>query len=110
GRGDAGAFRGEPPDHRLDADVAAGELVQAGDEAEAFQRGVAGTRVELALLDLAAEEVRDPSARPLSALGVDLVPDRLEARLDGELRDSRAHRAQADHADSATPDHPPSLP
>ena len=64
-------------------------------------RGVARARLELPLLDLAREEVRDALARLLAQLGRDLAPDRLDAGLDAELRDARAHGAEADHADCA---------
>ena len=54
---------------------------------------------ELPLLDLARQEVRDPVARALGELHRDLAPDRLEAGLDGELRDPGTHRAEPDDAD-----------
>ena len=60
--------------------------------------------VDLALLDLAREEVVDPAARRLPELGGDLAPDGLEPRLDGELRDARAHRPQSDDSDLHAPE------
>ena len=39
------------------------------------------------------------TARLLPQLGRDLAADRLEAGLDGELRDARAHRSQSDDSD-----------
>ena len=55
--------------------------------------------LELPLLDLAREEMRDPVARPLAELEGDLATDGLDAGLDAELRDPAAHRAQSDDAD-----------
>src|SRR5262249_14881325 len=53
----------------------------------------------LTLLDLAREEVRDARLRALRQLERDLTPDGVDTRLDRELRDAGAHRAQADDAD-----------
>ena len=85
-------------EHRFDHDVATRELVQLGDDAEPLERRVPGGSVELPLLDLAAEEVGDALPCRLAASRVELVADRFEPRLDAQLRDPRAHRAQTDNA------------
>ena len=81
-------------EHGLDDDVAAGEIGELGRDAETGGRRVAGVLVELALLDLAREEVLDPPARALSQVGAHLAPDHVEARLDRDLRDTGAHRPE----------------
>ncbi len=43
--------------------------------------------------------MRDPVARCLAALGLDLSTDRVEAGFDGKLRDPGAHRPETDDAD-----------
>ena len=53
---------------------------------------------------LAREEVLDASARLLPQLVGDLAPDGLEPRLDGELRDARAHRPQPHDSDLHRPE------
>jgi dipeptidyl aminopeptidase/acylaminoacyl peptidase len=79
----------------------------------ALEDGIAGTvsysrdgssllvraRLELPLLDLAAEEMPDPLPRLLRAGELDLAPDRLDPGLDAELRDPRAHRPEPDDSD-----------
>ena len=62
-------------------------------------RVVARGLLERPLLDLARQEVRDAVACLLAARELDLVADVVEARLERELRDPRAHRAQADDTD-----------
>ena len=94
-------LRPELLDDRLDHEVAVGELADVRGQRQPPDRGVACTRLELALLDLPREEVRDALVRLLPQLGRDLAPDRLDAGLDAELRDARAHGAEADHADFA---------
>ena len=56
---------------------------------------------QLALLDLAGEEVPDALDGGLGELVADLPPDDLETRLDRYLGDPGAHRAKADNADAA---------
>jgi hypothetical protein len=48
---------------------------------------------------LRVEEVLDPAARLVPQLVGHLAADGLEARLDRELRDARAHRPQPHHSD-----------
>ena len=62
-------FGAELLDDRLDDEVAAGEVVELGRQREPRDRGVARALLELALLDLAREEVADPVARALAELG-----------------------------------------
>ena len=57
--------------------------------------------LELPLLDLARQEVRDPVSRLLGEVERHLPPDGVEARFEAELCDSRAHRSQADDAHRA---------
>ncbi len=83
----------------FDHDVAAGKVGQVGGQSQAAYGGVARSLVELALVDLARQEVADPLARSLAARRLDLVADRVEAGLDRELRDPGAHRPKPDHPD-----------
>ena len=92
-------LRRELLDDRLDHEVAVGEVGEVGRQREPADRGVARGLLELSLLHLAREEVRDPVARALAELERDLAADRLDARLDAELRDAGAHRAEPDDAD-----------
>ena len=77
-------------DDRLDHDVAVGEVADLGRRGQ--QADVEG--LELALLDLAREEVLDPATRRLPQLAGHLAARGGETRLDRELRDARAHRPQ----------------
>ena len=94
-------------ERRLDHDVAVSEIGELGRQRQAGERSVARILRELALLDLAGQEVRDLVARRLRARKVDLTTDRVEAGFDRELCDARAHRPQADdahlHRRSTTP-------
>ena len=63
---------------------------------EPAQGLVARSLLELALLDLARQEVADPLARLLPQLRADLAADGLDPGLDAELRDPGAHRAEPD--------------
>ena len=92
-------LRREILDDRLDHEVAVGEVGEVGRQREPADGGVARALLELPLLHLAREEVRDPVARALAELERDLAADRLDAGLDAELRDARAHRAEPDDAD-----------
>ena len=83
----------------LDHDVALGEVGELGRQPQATDGVVARGLLERPLLDLARQEVRDAVAGLLAAGELDLVPDDVEARLERELRDPGAHRAQADDAD-----------
>ena len=94
-------LRGQLLDDRLDHEVAAGQVVEVGGEREPRDRIVARALLELSLLDLAREEVADPVARALAELGRHLAADRVDARLDAELRDPGAHRAEPDDPDAA---------
>ena len=94
-------LRRELLDDRLDHEVAVGEVGEVGRQREPPDRDIPGGLLELALLDLAREEVRDPVARALAQLGRHLAADRLDAGLDAELRDPRAHCAEPDDADLA---------
>ena len=86
-------------DDRLDHEVAVGEVVELGRQRQPPDRRVARALLQLPLLDLAREEVRDPAARLLGQLERDLAADGVHARLDAELRDPGAHRAQPDDPD-----------
>src|SRR5579862_10068527 len=72
----------------LDDQVARRELGEIGRERQAGEGHVAGRALELTLLHLAAEEARDARATFLGAHTVALVRERLEPRLDAELRDA----------------------
>ncbi len=86
-------------DDRLDHEVAVCERLELGDRRETTHGGVALVPGYQALVDLAAEELRDARGSSGAELGRDLPSDRLVARLDRELGDPRAHRTEADHAD-----------
>ena len=86
-------------DDRLDHEVAVGEVVQLGRQREPTDGLVARRLLQLALLDLAGEEVRDPVAGLLSELQADLTADGVDSCLDAELRDPGAHGTEPDHAD-----------
>jgi hypothetical protein len=93
-------LRPELLDDRLDHDVAIRERRDLRGQAQ--QPDV--ERVDLSLIDLAREEVLDAAARLPSELVGHLAPDRLEARLDRELRNARAHRPEADDSDLHAPE------
>ena len=95
------ALRLELLDDRLDHEVAVGERLELGRRRQPRNGRVAIGLLELALLDLAREEVPDPAGRRLAELGRHLAADRVVAGLDRELRDAAAHGAEADHADRA---------
>ena len=61
--GEERLLRRELLDDRLDHEVAVGEVGEVGRQREPPDRGIAGVLLELPLLDLAREEVRDPVAR-----------------------------------------------
>ena len=86
-------------DDRLDHEVAVRQVVELGGQGQPADGLVPRALVELALLDLAREEVRDPAVRLLGELERHLAADRIDAGLDAELRDSGAHGAQPDHPD-----------
>ena len=88
-------LRREFLDDRLDDEVAVGEVGELRRRRE--QREV--ERLQLPLLDLARQEVPDALARLLAEVGGHLAPDRVDACLDAELRDARAHGSQSDDAD-----------
>ena len=83
----------------LDHDVAVGEVGELGGQLQPPDRVVARGLLERPLLDLARQEVRDRSRACSPRVELDLVADVVEARLERELRDPRAHRAQADDTD-----------
>jgi len=86
-------------ERRLDHDIAVREVSELRRQAQARDRCVARGLLELTLLDLAGQEVRDPVACRLAALGLHFAPDRIEACLDRKLRDAGAHRPEAYDAD-----------
>jgi hypothetical protein len=90
---------GEILERRFDHDVAIGEIRELGRQAEARHRCVARTLLERPLLDLARQEMRDAIASAFAARGLDLAADRVEPRLDRELRNPGAHRPEPDDAD-----------
>ena len=89
------ALRAEFLHDRLDDEVAVGEVGELGRRRE--EREV--ERLDLALLDLARQEVADAVACALPEVGGHLQPDGLDPRFDAELRDARAHGPQADDSD-----------
>ena len=91
-------LRGELLDDRLDHEVAAGEIRELGRQREppTRRRGVCSS---CPFSTLRVRKCVDPVARLLCELDGDLAADGVEAGLDAELRDTRAHRAQADDAD-----------
>ncbi len=97
--GEQGALRLELLDDRLDHEVAGREGLELGRRLEARDRAVPLLLRALALLDLAREEVTDPRRGRLAELVGDLAPDDGEARLDRDLRDPGAHRAEPDDSD-----------
>jgi hypothetical protein len=108
--GEESLLGGELLDDRLDHEVASSDVGEIRREREAGKRVVARFLFQLALLDLAGEEMRDPVAGPLGKLERDFTADRLDARLRAQLRDAGSHRAQPDHADTANlPRHHASL-
>ena len=88
-------------DDRLDHEVAPGEVGELGRRPQPPECGVALGRVEPALLDRTADEVRDPVAGVFVELVAHLAPDDLVPREHGDLRDARAHRPQADDTDGS---------
>ena len=90
---------GEILERGFDHDVAVRQIGQLGRHLQTRDRRVARFLLECSLLDLPRQEVCDLNARRFATVGVDLTPDRVEARLDRELRDPGAHRAEADDAD-----------
>src|SRR5262249_19093192 len=92
-------LRAEVLDDCLDHQIAVRKVGQLGRKRQPRERAVTRARLELTLLDLAREEVRDARLRALRQLERDLTPDGVDTRLDRELRDAGAHRAQADDAD-----------
>ncbi len=93
------ALRLQLLDDRLDHEVAVRKVVELGRQREPPDRLVARALLQLALLDLAREEVRDPAVRLLGQLERHLPADGVHACLDAELRDPGAHRAQPDDTD-----------
>jgi hypothetical protein len=86
-------------DDRLDHEVAVRERGELGGRLQPADGSVALLLRALAFLDLSREEVIDPGRCRLSELGRNLAPDDVEARLDRNLSDARAHRAEPDHPD-----------
>ena len=84
--------------HGLDHEVAVGEIRELGRQAQPGQRRVPLSLRQAAFLDTTGEIALDRRASPLTELGAHLVSDRLETSLNADLRDSGAHRAEADHA------------
>ena len=86
-------------DDRLDHEVAVGERVELRRRAQAGDCVVPLLVGALPLLDLAREEMPDPTCGGLTELGRHLAADHVEARLHGDLRDPGAHRAEPDDTD-----------
>ncbi len=86
---------------RLDDEIAVRERLEVRRDREASGRRVPFSLFELALLDLAGEEMADPVCRRVAELDGHLAPDRVVAGLDRELRYPGSHGAEADHADRA---------
>jgi hypothetical protein len=97
--GEERALRVELLDDRLDHEVAVGKRREVGRGLEPRDRGIPLVLRALSLLHLAREEVADPRRGGLAELVRDLAADDGEARLDCDLRDPRAHRAEPDHPD-----------
>jgi hypothetical protein len=84
-------------DDGFDHEVAVGQVVELRRQREPLQRGIALLGRHPALFDTAVEVALDRRARPGAQLVGDVAPDRLQPRLDDDLRDARAHRPQPDH-------------
>src|SRR5205085_78793 len=95
----ANRLSAEPLDDRLDHEVAVDEIADVGRQRQPRDGIVPRRLVELAFLDLAREEVRDPRLRLLTELERHLAPDRVDACLDAKLGDAGAHRTESDDAD-----------
>jgi hypothetical protein len=97
---------------RLDHEVTLRKHLDLRRDAETGNGRVAIFLPELALLDLAREEMTDLARCCLTELVAHLAADGVVAGLDRELRDPGAHGAEADHADGANLRHPadPSVP
>ena len=89
-------LRAELLDDRLDHDVAVGEV---GELASSARGGRCRTLSIWPFSTLRVRKCVDAGARLLPQLGGHLAPDGLDAGLDAELRDARAHRAQSDDSD-----------
>ena len=89
-------------ERRFDHEIAPGEVGELRRQAEPRDRSVTRVLLELALLDLTRQEVRNPVASRLAATCLDFTSDRVKARLDGKLRDAGAHGPEADDADLHT--------
>jgi len=68
-------------------------------QAEPAERGIPLCRREPALLDAAGQVPIDGVASPLGDVERNFAADSLVPGLDADLRDTRAHRAQADDSD-----------
>src|SRR6266508_1397897 len=88
-------------EHRLDDEVALGEIAERGGELEAAERRIAICHGQSALLDGARQITLDRRASALPELVAHLATDRVESRLDAHLRDAGAHRPEADDPDLA---------
>ena len=87
-------------DDRLDHEVAVGEIGELRGEREPPDGGVArGLRRADPSRTLRVRKCAIRSSALLAELERDLATDRLESRLDAELCDAAAHRAQADDTD-----------
>ncbi len=90
---------GEILERGFDHDVAIRQVAQLGRHAQPCDSRVPRLLLECSLLDLPRQEMCDLSARRFAPFDVHLTPDRLEACLDRELRDTGAHRSETDDAD-----------
>ena len=94
-----GDLRVEVLDDRLDDEIAARQIVEPSREREPAKRCIAVGVLDLALVDLALQEVCDSTARALPQVVGHLAADGLVARLDRDLCDPGAHGAEPDDPD-----------
>ena len=94
-------LRAELLDDRLDHEVAVREVGDLGRRLELSEHGIAIRGRHAVFLDRAAQVVPDLLPRSLAELVADLATDHVMAGLEGDLRDSGAHRPQTDYSHSA---------
>src|SRR4029450_279748 len=83
----------------LDHEIAVGQIRQLRGQRQALRRATAFTLGQPSFLHAAVEVPLDRGATALRKLLADLAPDSVESGLHAHLRDTRAHRSQADDTD-----------
>ena len=86
-------------EHRFDDEIAVREVGEIGGQRQASRCSVAVRLGEPALLDAPGQVPLDGAAAALRQLVAHFPADRVEPRLDADLRYPRPHRAEADDAD-----------